>query len=90
MFASFSFNIKIKMINKKKHTYAAALGAFSTTLFMTMAMLAPIIAAETTIWFIIAGSFMMAIGNVAAMLLMIPFDSWWNKRKEKNEKEENL
>ncbi len=78
--ASFSFNIKIKMINKKSYTSAAALGAFSTVLFMTLAMLAPIVAAENGIWFIFAGSAMMAIGNVSAVLLMIPFDAWWNNK----------
>lgn len=87
--ASFSFNIKIKMINKSKFTHAAALGSFSTVLFMTLAMLAPLVANETGSWFIIAGAFMMAFGNVSALLLLRPFEKWISKRNESlKEKEE--
>lgn len=85
LMASFSFNIKIKKIDQKKHVHAAALGAFSTTLFMILAISAPLIAKDTTAWFIIAGAFMMAAGNVTSLLLLRPFENWINSRREKNE-----
>lgn len=79
--ASFSFNIKIKMINKKKYTNAAALGAFSTMLFMMLSLTAPLIATGIDAWwFILLGAFMMAVGNMAAMLVIRPFESWWSKK----------
>ncbi len=83
LMAAFSFNIKIKMINRKSYTAAAALGAFSTMLFMVMAMVAPIVAAGNGVWFIFAGSASMAIGNVSSVLLMVPFDAWWKARESK-------
>ena len=82
--ASFSFTFKIKMINDKKFNNAAALGAFSTMLFMTLSMTAPIVANDINgVWFIFAGAGMMALGNIASILVMIPVEKSINKRKEK-------
>lgn len=79
--ASFSFNIKIKMINKKKYTHAAALGAFSTMLFMMLSLTAPLVATGIGAWwFILLGAFMMAVGNFVAMLAIRPFENWWSKK----------
>lgn len=88
--ASFSFNIKIKMIDKKKYTNAAALGAFSTVLFMCLALLAPIVADDIgSVWFIFAGAGMMAIGNVVSLLLLRPFENWWQKRFGNRDEQES-
>ncbi len=87
--ASFSFNIKIKMINNKKYTNAAALGAFSTVLFMTLALTAPIVAdAQGSIWFIFAGAGMMAFGNALSLILLRPFEKWWSNRFDSGLKDE--
>ncbi len=88
--AGLSFNFKIKAIDKKKYTRAAALGAFSTTLFMTLALSAPLIADIDSlgVWFIFAGALMMAVGNVLALLILRPLENFIeSKKKDKPEEE---
>ncbi len=90
--AGLSFNVKIKMIDKKKYTHAAALGSFSTMLFMTLAMTAPLVANGIDAWwFILLGALMMAVGNVLAMLALGPFERFlkrFSKEETKKEGEE--
>ncbi len=92
--AAFSFNIKIKMIDEKRYTNAAALGAFSTLLFTFMAALAPVVAAASgdesgdMWWFIIAGAVAMAIGNILSLILLKPFNKWLANRSKKQKREE--
>ena len=90
--ASFSFNYKIKMINKKRFTSAAALGAFSTIIFTFLTSFAALYAAigGGNMWiFIIAAAFMMALGNVTSLLVLKPFENYIEKRKiKKNPVEE--
>ncbi len=86
--AAFSFNIKIKMIDKKKYTHAAALGALSTVLFMTLAMTAPLVADGIGAWwFILLGAGMMAAGNILAMLMLRPWENYLAKRRANKEVE---
>lgn len=91
--AAFSFNYKIKMIQAKKYVKAASLGAFSTVIFTFLTSFASFIAligdggsggdTSSMWWFIIAAAFMMAIGNILAMIVLKPFEA---KIKEKQEK----
>lgn len=80
--AAFFFNIKIKMINRKKYNTAALLGAIATTLFMVLTMVAPLVADGSGFWFIFAGAGMMAIGNIIATLALIPFEKWYKAKVE--------
>lgn len=84
--AGFSFNNKIRMIDEKRYTNAAALGAFSTVLFMMLSLLAPLVADQVGgVWFIFAGSAMMAVGNVLAVLALVPYNKWIESKKNKEE-----
>ncbi len=95
--ASFSFNIKIKMIDKKKYNKAAFLGALSTVIFTFVTSLASIVAAigggsnnGSMWWFIFAAAGMMAIGNILASILMIYFNRWWISRNDQTSNEKGV
>ncbi len=83
--AAFIFNIKIKMINRKQYNPAAILGSIATVLFMLMTLVTPLVADQTSFWFIFAGAGMMALGNFLASLALIPFENWVKKREAKKE-----
>ncbi len=90
--ASFSFNFKIKMINRNKYTHAAALGALSTVIFTFLTAFASFVAtigngslSTDMWWFILAAAFMMAIGNVLATILIKPFENYLKKRQTRKE-----
>ncbi len=88
--AAFLFNIKIKMINQQRYTFAASLGAGATIIFTFLSLLAPMIAiASGSIWFIFAGALMMGLGNSLAVICAKPFNEWRervNNRKNENNK----
>ena len=89
--AAFSFNNKIRMIKQKKYVKAATLGAFSTVIFTFLTSFASFIALigggssdSSMWWFIIAAAFMMALGNILAMIALRPFEKFIKNRELEN------